>query len=148
MCKARGGKPLARGALYLMLKNRIYRSEIVHKDKAYPSLHEAIVHEALWEMLEAALAENRVERGRNQPESWEEQKCRWAASKEFGEFVLSPMTLRLPLSRLPSPDLQRSKRRGLNGSTGMHGGRPATRSATARPVFAPAAIPMCPCPNA
>jgi site-specific DNA recombinase len=31
-----GGKPIARGALYLMLQNRIYRGEIVHKDKAYP----------------------------------------------------------------------------------------------------------------
>jgi DNA invertase Pin-like site-specific DNA recombinase len=27
-----GGKPLARGALYLMLQNRIYRGETVHKD--------------------------------------------------------------------------------------------------------------------
>ncbi|CCB63359.1 recombinase family protein [Hyphomicrobium sp. MC1] len=58
----RGGKPLARGALYLMLKNRIYRGEIVHKDKAYPGLHDAIVDEALWDMVQAALAENRVER--------------------------------------------------------------------------------------
>ena len=29
-----GGKPLARGALYLMLQNRIYRGQIVHKEKA------------------------------------------------------------------------------------------------------------------
>ena len=28
-----GGKPIARGALYLMLQNRIYRGEIVHKDR-------------------------------------------------------------------------------------------------------------------
>jgi DNA invertase Pin-like site-specific DNA recombinase len=60
--KSRGGKPLARGALYLMLQNRIYRGEIAHKDKAYPGLHEAIVDEALWDMVQAALAENRVER--------------------------------------------------------------------------------------
>jgi hypothetical protein len=60
--KSRGGKPLARGALYLMLQNRIYRGEIVHKDKAYPGLHEAIVDEALWDMVQAALADNRVER--------------------------------------------------------------------------------------
>lgn len=60
--RPRGGKPLARGALSLMLKNRIYRGEIVHKDKAYPGLHEAIVDEALWDMVQAAFAENRVER--------------------------------------------------------------------------------------
>jgi site-specific DNA recombinase len=27
-----GGKPIARGALYHMLQNRIYRGEIVHKE--------------------------------------------------------------------------------------------------------------------
>jgi site-specific DNA recombinase len=31
-----GEKPLARGALYLMLQNRIYRGATVHKDKSYP----------------------------------------------------------------------------------------------------------------
>ena len=31
-----GGKPLARGALYLMLQNRIYRGEIVHKENELP----------------------------------------------------------------------------------------------------------------
>ena len=34
-----GGKPVSRGALYLMLQNRIYRGEIVHKDQAYPGEH-------------------------------------------------------------------------------------------------------------
>ncbi len=57
-----GGKPLARGALYLMLQNRIYRGEIVHKDKSYPGEHKAIVDEDLWNRVQARLAENRVER--------------------------------------------------------------------------------------
>jgi len=60
--EARGGKPLARGALYLMLQNRIYRGDIVHKENAYPGLHEAIVDEVLWNEVQVALAENRVER--------------------------------------------------------------------------------------
>jgi DNA invertase Pin-like site-specific DNA recombinase len=34
-----GGKPLARGALYLMLQNRIYRGEITHKGQHYPGEH-------------------------------------------------------------------------------------------------------------
>jgi DNA invertase Pin-like site-specific DNA recombinase len=59
---ARGGVPIARGALYLMLQNRIYRGEIVHKDASYPGLHDAIIDEALWDEVQAALAENRVER--------------------------------------------------------------------------------------
>ena len=40
-----------------MLQNRIYRGEIVHKDKNYPGEHEAIVDEALWNEVQAILAE-------------------------------------------------------------------------------------------
>src|SRR5439155_2412604 len=57
-----GGKPLARGTLYLMLQNRIYRGEIVHRDKSYPGEHEAIIDQALWDNVQAVLAENRVDR--------------------------------------------------------------------------------------
>ena len=35
------------GALYLMLQNRIYLGETVHKDNNYPGEHEALVDEAL-----------------------------------------------------------------------------------------------------
>src|SRR5262249_61745078 len=31
-----GGKPFSRGALYLMLRNRSYRGEIVHKGQSHP----------------------------------------------------------------------------------------------------------------
>ena len=58
-----GGKPLARGALYLMLQNRIYRGEIVHKDQIYPGEHDPIVDEDLWQGVQATLAANRVDRG-------------------------------------------------------------------------------------
>jgi site-specific DNA recombinase len=57
-----GGRPLSRGALYLMLQNRIYRGEIVHKGKSYAGEHEAIVDEALWNTVQAILSENRVDR--------------------------------------------------------------------------------------
>ncbi|MGH6725918.1 MAG: recombinase family protein, partial [Pseudolabrys sp.] len=57
-----GEKPFARGALYFMLQNRIYRGEIVHKDKSYPGEHEAIADEALWNEVQAILAENRTDR--------------------------------------------------------------------------------------
>src|SRR5947199_6709621 len=57
-----GGKPLARGALYLMLRNRIYRGEIVHKEQHYPGEHETIVDETLWDEVQAKLASNAVER--------------------------------------------------------------------------------------
>jgi hypothetical protein len=57
-----GGKPLARGALYRMLRNRIYLGEIVHKDQSHPGEHAAIVDPELWEQVQEKLATNRVER--------------------------------------------------------------------------------------
>jgi site-specific DNA recombinase len=57
-----GGKPLARGALYTMLRNRIYRGQIVHKDQHYLGEHEPIIDEPLWEDVQAELAANAVER--------------------------------------------------------------------------------------
>ena len=56
------GAPVSRGALYLMLKNQIYRGEIVHKGKALPGEHAAIVDEDLWRRVQSHLEENRIER--------------------------------------------------------------------------------------
>jgi len=60
--RATGGNPLARGALYTMLRNRIYRGRIVHKDKHYPGEHEAIVDETLWDEVQRQLGANRIDR--------------------------------------------------------------------------------------
>jgi site-specific DNA recombinase len=57
-----GAQRFSRGALYLMLQNRIYRGEITHKGNAYPGEHPAIVEKALWDEVQAILAENRVAR--------------------------------------------------------------------------------------
>ena len=57
-----GGQKLSRGALYLMLQNRIYRGDITHKGNAYPGEHPAIVDKVLWDQVQATLAENRVDR--------------------------------------------------------------------------------------
>src|SRR6266481_3415502 len=62
-----GGEPLARGAIYLMLQNRIYRGEIVHKGKSYLGEHEAIIDETLWNNVQAILSENRVDRANGKP---------------------------------------------------------------------------------
>jgi len=56
-----GGVPLARGAIYHMLQNRIYLGEIVHKDKSYPGQHDAIIDSDLWDKVQARLSANRVE---------------------------------------------------------------------------------------
>jgi hypothetical protein len=57
-----GGRPLARGALYLMLQNRIYRGETVHKDNSYPGEHAPIIDAALWDEVQRRLAANRFDR--------------------------------------------------------------------------------------
>jgi site-specific DNA recombinase len=57
-----GGKPFARGALYLMLQNRIYRGEIVHKERSYPGEHTAIIDRELWDAVQARLAGNVAQR--------------------------------------------------------------------------------------
>jgi site-specific DNA recombinase len=53
-----GGKPFARGALYLMLRNRLYRGEIVHNEQSYPGEHQPIIDLPLWDAVQAQLASN------------------------------------------------------------------------------------------
>jgi site-specific DNA recombinase len=56
-----GGQHFSRGALYLMLQNRIYRGEIVHQGTAYPGQHAAIIDPELWQIVQDKLAANRQE---------------------------------------------------------------------------------------
>jgi hypothetical protein len=53
-----GGKPFARGALYLMLQNRIYRGEIVHNQQSYVGEHEPIIDQPLWDAVQTQLTGN------------------------------------------------------------------------------------------
>jgi DNA invertase Pin-like site-specific DNA recombinase len=55
----RGNAAFSRGALHLMLQNRLYRGEMVHKGKAYPGEHDAIIDAALFEQVGALIAQNR-----------------------------------------------------------------------------------------
>jgi site-specific DNA recombinase len=60
--RLQGGKPFARGALYLMLQNRIYRGEVVHKEQSHPGEHPPIIDQPLWDAVQAQLAGNTAER--------------------------------------------------------------------------------------
>ncbi|WP_072384432.1 recombinase family protein [Novosphingobium sp. NDB2Meth1] len=51
----RGGIPFARGSLFHLLKNPVYRGRIVHKGMEYDGQHEAIVPEDLWDAVQAQL---------------------------------------------------------------------------------------------
>src|SRR5262249_39666593 len=57
-----GGKPFTRGALYLILRNRVYRGEIVHNEESYLGEHEAIIDQPLWDAVQAQLAGNAAQR--------------------------------------------------------------------------------------
>jgi DNA invertase Pin-like site-specific DNA recombinase len=57
-----GGKPFSRGALYLMLRNRTYRGEIVHKGQSHPGEHTPIIDQPLWDAVQMRLAGNTAER--------------------------------------------------------------------------------------
>ncbi len=57
-----GGKPFTRGALYLLVQNRLYRGDIAHKGAVYPGQHDAIVDADLWERCQERIASNRVDR--------------------------------------------------------------------------------------
>lgn len=54
----KGGCLYRRGTLYHLLSNRIYRGMILHKGKAYPGEHEAIVEQDLWDEVQALLRQN------------------------------------------------------------------------------------------
>jgi site-specific DNA recombinase len=56
------GKPFSRGALYLILQNRTYRGEIVHKGQTHPGEHAPIIDQPLWHTVQAQLASNAAER--------------------------------------------------------------------------------------
>jgi site-specific DNA recombinase len=57
-----GGKPFARGALYLMLRNRIYRGETIHNGQSYVGEHEPIIDQPLWDAVQAQLVSNAAQR--------------------------------------------------------------------------------------
>jgi DNA invertase Pin-like site-specific DNA recombinase len=56
---AHGGKPFDRGALYYLLKNRLYLGETMHKGSAYRGEHDAIVPRQLFEAVQERLAISR-----------------------------------------------------------------------------------------
>ena len=67
--RALGGCSFDRGALYHLLRNRIYRGEVVHKGIAYPGEQSAIVDEELWNAVQAKLAGNLTKRRQARIES-------------------------------------------------------------------------------
>jgi len=57
-----GGQPFSRGALFHLLRNRLYLGEIPHRDTSYPGQHEGIVDPGLFQAVQASLDANRRRR--------------------------------------------------------------------------------------
>ena len=55
----RGGKPMSRGALYPLLKNRIYIGEISHNGHHYTGQHEGIVDRKIFDAVQAKIESQR-----------------------------------------------------------------------------------------
>jgi hypothetical protein len=54
--EAQGGLPFQRGALFHLLKNRVYLGEITHKGESFPGAHSAIVDAATFSEVQTRLA--------------------------------------------------------------------------------------------
>src|SRR5579863_6128461 len=57
-----GGVPFARGALYDLLRNRLYIGEIRHREQWYAGEHEGLLPRELWDKVQAQLSKNLRER--------------------------------------------------------------------------------------
>jgi len=62
--RAIGGGPFSRGALYYLLRNRVYRGEAVHKGAPHPGEHAAIIDEHLWDAVQVKLSAGGNKQGR------------------------------------------------------------------------------------
>jgi site-specific DNA recombinase len=56
--KSIGGRPFSRGAIYHLLRNRVYLGDIPHRDQSHPGLHPAIIEVELFEAVRARLDAN------------------------------------------------------------------------------------------
>ncbi|HYM31292.1 MAG TPA: recombinase family protein [Candidatus Cybelea sp.] len=60
--KHRGGRPFSRGALYTLLRNRVYLGQAVHKGEVHAGEHQTIVDPDLWQAAQTLLDANRQAR--------------------------------------------------------------------------------------
>jgi site-specific DNA recombinase len=67
--RTQGGCSFGRGALYHLLRNRLYRGEVIHKGNAYPGEHKAIVDDKLWDEVQVKLSANRTIRRKSRVET-------------------------------------------------------------------------------
>ncbi len=59
------GRPIDKGFLYKLFRNRVYIGEAVHKGTSYPGEHQAIIPPELWDQVHAILQESPRSRAAN-----------------------------------------------------------------------------------
>lgn len=64
-----GGRPFSRGALFHLLRNRIYVGDIVHKQNSYAGAHEAIVEVDVFDEVQRQLTSGAVQRSTSRSQS-------------------------------------------------------------------------------
>ncbi len=70
--KAMGGAPFSRGALFHLLRSRLYLGQIVHRDLVHEGAHNAIIDPALFDEVQTRL-DGKVRRG---PPTGEQESAR------------------------------------------------------------------------
>ena len=63
--RSKQGTLIDKGYLYRLLNNRVYRGEALHKGKAYPGEHDAIIDTRLWEQVHDIMGESPRKRANN-----------------------------------------------------------------------------------
>ena len=59
------GRPIDKGFLYKLFRNRVYIGEAVHKGTSYPGEHQAIIPPELWDQVHSILQESPRQRAAN-----------------------------------------------------------------------------------
>jgi DNA invertase Pin-like site-specific DNA recombinase len=59
------GRPIDKGFLYKLFRNRVYIGEAVHKGTSYPGEHQAIITHELWDQVHSILQESPRSRAAN-----------------------------------------------------------------------------------
>ena len=56
--RSSGGKAFSRGALYELLRDRIYLGQITHKGASFPGQHAPIIEQETWDRVQVQLSSN------------------------------------------------------------------------------------------
>jgi len=114
-----GGVPFGRGALFHLLRNRIYLGQIVHKDLVHPGEHQPIVDADLFERVQQHLAANRVSRNVNASRRTERAMLTGKLFDARGE-PMSPAHSRGKSGRLYRYYVSTSVQRGEHRKVDLH----------------------------